>query len=438
MISFDHKILPVISENKKGNSTGIASICSANWYVIKAALLNAKKLSKQVLIESTSNQVNQFGGYTGLVPTAFKDKVYSLAYEIGFPTEDIILGGDHLGPNAWQTEPYEEAFKKAIDQIKAYIIAGFSKIHLDASAKCADDGDNEIPLDSAIIAERTALLCKAAEETYRQIKMDPGTIVYVIGTDVPPPGGAKGSHHSVRITSGEEVEDTILLTRKAFEKYNLQEVWERVIAVVVQPGVEFDDSFIFDYEPEKAINLSEKIKQIENIVYEAHSTDYQKKSSLKQMVRDHYAILKVGPWLTFAFREAVFALAFIENELYDPDDPQYSDLLKIVDCIMSENPRHWVNYYSGKNSGIRFSRRFSYSDRIRYYWPEQSISGALNKLIYNLKQKKIPLSLISQYLPEEFDAIRNGEISNRPEDLINHKITKILDIYNYATRVELP
>jgi len=85
--------MPIIYENKKCNPIGIASICSANWYVIKAALLNAKKLNKQVLIESTSNQVNQFGGYTGFIPSAFKDKVYILAHEIGFLIDDIILGG---------------------------------------------------------------------------------------------------------------------------------------------------------------------------------------------------------------------------------------------------------------------------------------------------------------------------------------------------------
>ena len=31
-------------------------------------------------------------------------------------------------------------------------------------------------------------------------------------------------------------------------------------------------------------------------------------------MKNHFAILKVGPWLTFALREAVFALANIEEE----------------------------------------------------------------------------------------------------------------------------
>ncbi len=437
MIKFENKIIPIINKNKKGNQSGITSICSTNWYVVRAALLNAKKLHKQVLIESTSNQVDQFGGYSGLTPKTFKKKVFRIAKEIGFPANNIILGGDHLGPNVWQNKPSEEAFKNAIDQIIAYVMAGFSKIHLDASMKCTDDGDLNKPLEAEIIAERTAVLCKAAEETYKQSNKNSELPVYVIGTDVPPPGGAKSNHNSIRITQVNEVENTIYLTKKAFEKFHLDKAWERVIAVVVQPGVEFDDSFVFEYQYEKSISLSKRIEKFQNLVYEAHSTDYQKKDKLKQMVQDHFAILKVGPWLTFAFREAVFALANIENELLNKDDTNYSNILQIIESTMTENPKYWEKYYTGDNDKIIFSRRYSYSDRIRYYWSNKLVASALSKLISNLIRIKIPLSVISQYLPEEFDAVRDGKIYNHPEDLINHKITKILDIYNFATSEEV-
>ncbi|MFL1089387.1 class II D-tagatose-bisphosphate aldolase non-catalytic subunit, partial [Acinetobacter baumannii] len=93
----------------------------------------------KVLIEATSNQVNQFGGYTGMQPADFRDFVYNIARTVGFPAERIILGGDHLGPNCWQDEPAAVAMEKSIDLIKAYVAAGFSKIHLDASMSCADD-----------------------------------------------------------------------------------------------------------------------------------------------------------------------------------------------------------------------------------------------------------------------------------------------------------
>ena len=105
MIAVQNRIQALIKEHKSGDPVGITSICSVNEYVIKAAILNAKKISSFLLIESTSNQVDQFGGYTGMKPNDFRDVVYSTAGSMGFPVTNIILGGDHLGPNAWSDKP---------------------------------------------------------------------------------------------------------------------------------------------------------------------------------------------------------------------------------------------------------------------------------------------------------------------------------------------
>ncbi len=88
------------------------------------------------------------------------------------------------------------------------------------------------------------------------------------------------------------------------------------MALVVQPGVEFGDEFVHEYQPEPARELVHLIESYPNLVYEAHSTDYQTRQGLRDLVQDHFAILKVGPALTFAFREAIFALVNMENELY--------------------------------------------------------------------------------------------------------------------------
>ena len=52
------------------------------------------------------------------------------------------------------------------------------------------------------------------------------------------------------------------------------------------------------------------------LVFEAHSTDYQPPESLSRLVIDGFAILKVGPGLTFALREALYALDEIAAALY--------------------------------------------------------------------------------------------------------------------------
>ncbi len=277
-----------------------------------------------------------------------------------------------------------------------------------------------------------AILCKVSEEALTQSGNN-DLPVYIIGTDVPPPGGAK-EHHNIRITKPEEVEETISLTEKAFKKYNLNEAWERVIGIVVQPGVEFGDSEVFDYDRNKSKPLVKLIENYPTLVYEAHSTDYQKKELLRQMVEDHFVFLKVGPWLTYAFREAVFALALIEMEmLSNKKGILLSNLIDIVDQRMLEFPKYWEKYYTASEEENKLKRKYSYSDRIRYYWSDKKVEESLQRLIKNLTENKIPLTLISQYLPEEYIAISEGMISENPEEIILHKISSVLEIYNYAT-----
>ena len=87
----------ILRMNKKGRGTGIYSVCSAHETVLKASMMQAKEDSSIVLIESTSNQVNQDGGYTGMRPQDFVDYVSALAQEMEFDSNMILLGGDHLG-----------------------------------------------------------------------------------------------------------------------------------------------------------------------------------------------------------------------------------------------------------------------------------------------------------------------------------------------------
>ena len=152
----------LIARHKAGEHIGICSVCSAHPLVIEAALAFDRNSTRKVLIEATSNQVNQFGGYTGMTPAGFRGFVCQLADSLNFPQDALILGGDHLGPNRWQNLPAAQAMANADDLIKSYVAAGFKKIHLDCSMSCQDD---PIPLTDGIVAERAARLAKVAEET---------------------------------------------------------------------------------------------------------------------------------------------------------------------------------------------------------------------------------------------------------------------------------
>jgi len=209
--------------------------------------------------------------------------------------------------------------------------------------------------------------------------------------------------------------------------------WERVIGLVVQPGVEFGENVIFDYDRQKASSLSSALPKDPPLVYEAHSTDYQKPEALAEMVEDHFAILKVGPWLTFAFREAVFALSAIEHEwLSHRKGVRLSQVRGALEAAMLRNPAYWRSYYRGTEDEMRFARIYSYSDRCRYYWVDATVQQELVQLRANLEASPPPLTLVSQYLPMQYEAIRTAGLRLNVEDMIQENIRAVLRVYAAA------
>lgn len=429
----------IVEIQKSGKPIGIYSACSANEYVIRAVITAGKLNNSFVLIESTANQCDQFGGYTGMTPAQFKEFVNRIADEIGFEKNKIFLGGDHLGPLTWTHLPESEAMENAKELVRQYVLAGFTKIHIDTSMRVLDD-DQNARLSDAIIARRGAVLARVAEESYHELlQTNPEAVepVYIVGSEVPIPGGAQGNNNNeIQITKVEDFKNTVSTFKNAFVNENLQDAWKNVIAVVVQPGVEEKDSGCTEYDRFKAKDLTQSIKEFPNLIFEGHSTDYQTKYKLKEMVEDGLAILKVGPALTFAMREALFALASIEEELYAGTYIAISHFKKVLNTEMVNNPKYWVNHYKGTNQEIALKRKYSFSDRCRYYMPTQAVKESENILIHNLS-KGVPLNLLSQYMPIQYTKVREGLIKNTPENLIIDRIINVIDEYLYATNQQM-
>ncbi|WP_441546317.1 tagatose-bisphosphate aldolase subunit KbaZ [Citrobacter freundii] len=417
----------MVEQHKRGKANGIYAVCSAHPIVLEAAIRYAHANHTPLLIEATSNQVDQFGGYTGMTPADFRSFVCRLADSLDFSQDMLILGGDHLGPNRWQNLPAEQAMANADDLIKSYVAAGFKKIHLDCSMSCAND---PVPLTDEIVAERAARLAKVAEETC-MAHFGESDLVYVIGTEVPVPGGAHETLTDLAVTTSDAARATLQAHYHAFEKHGLEGIWPRIIALVVQPGVEFDHTHIIDYQPQKAVALSKMVEDYDTLVFEAHSTDYQTPQSLRQLVIDHFAILKVGPALTFALREALFSLAAIEEELLPAK--ACSGLRHVLESVMLDRPEYWQSHYHGDGNARRLARGYSYSDRVRYYWPDSQIDEAFERLVRNLADDPIPLPLISQYLPLQYVKVREGDLSATPRELIINHIQDILQQYHCAS-----
>lgn len=430
------EFLTLMKGNKEGRGTGIYSICSAHPDVIKASMKQADEDGSILLIESTSNQVDQFGGYTGKTPVQFVSYVKDLADEVGFPFNRVLLGGDHLGPNTWQSEPAASAMEKANTLVYDYVKAGYAKIHLDASMFCADDeGDRFKPLADEVVSARAAELCATAERSWKENRRGPCELVYIIGTEVPIPGGAQEEEDTVIPTSQADAARTIEVTKAAFEAEGLNDAWARVVGVVVQPGVEFGDDQVFHYDRDAAAGLSKMIEE-DRFVFEAHSTDYQSETGLTNLVKDHYCILKVGPWVTFAFREALFALEDMEKELLGADGVELSCLRETLEQVMTEEPKYWKKYYPGNEKEQLFKRKYSFSDRSRYYWPNGKLKASIALLKNNLDGAGIPLSLLSQFMPNQYDAVQEGKITIKADDLIISRIRDVVGIYARACRMK--
>lgn len=427
-------LLNLSERRKSGIHSGIPSYCTANDLVIEAVLEQAKRFDSPVLIEGTANQINQFGGYTGMTPADFRDYVYKIAEKVNFEKDNIILGGDHMGPLVWADLKADEAMKNSRELVKLCVLAGFRKIHLDTSMKLADDPLNE-RLSDDVIAERGAILLKECENAYQELlKKNPASIrpVYIIGSEVPIPGGSQDDEEGLQITKPEDFERTLTAYKKKFDEYGISERWQDVIAVVVQPGVEFGDKDIHMYDRVKAEKLCSVLKKYPGFVFEGHSTDYQPKEKLRELVQDGVAILKVGPALTFALREGLFALSMIERELI-PEN-QRACFIETLEAEMLENPKNWMKHYHGSEQEKYISRKYSYSDRCRYYLSSEKVKNSISKLFANINgvSEKITAGMLRQYMPLQYRRVRDGELSVSASALVKDCVKNVCEDYNYA------
>ncbi|WDR04751.1 class II D-tagatose-bisphosphate aldolase, non-catalytic subunit [Devosia rhodophyticola] len=421
-----HPLLALRKSRDAGRPVGLVSVCSAHPLVLEAALTEARDSGSVALIEATCNQVNQDGGYTGMRPDDFSARVRALADLIGLPRDRIVLGGDHLGPNPWTRLPAATAMARAGVMVAAYVAAGFEKIHLDCSMRCADD---PAQLTDALIAERAGQLCAIAEQAAARLGTTP---YYVVGTEVPPPGGAIEVETSLAITTPEAVRDTIGLHQDAFSRHGVATATARIIGVVVQPGVEFGSTSVHFYDRAAAVALPPVLDEFPGLLFEAHSTDYQRPGGLADLVSDGFGILKVGPWLTFAMREALYGLDAI-RQAATPNSPMLSTTME---RLMLARPAYWQRHYAGSEAQLRLARHYSYSDRIRYYWDEVDAQRAVTDLLS--ADYAIDETMISQYCGHIYDDVRASRTSSDPRSLVLASIGKVLSAYRLAVTGTLP
>ncbi len=428
-----HPIQSILSGQVPGQK-GVYSVCTASPLVLKAAIRHAGRYGYVLVIEATSNQVNQFGGYTGMQPADYASLVNGIMVEEGLSPDRVILGGDHLGPLTWQNLPEDQAMANSEELVTAYTLAGFTKIHIDTSMRVATD-DPDAPLDVRVCAKRGGRLAACVNRAY-QIRLatcpDARKPVLIVGSEVPIPGGSQVHEDFVAPTEPAEFRRQYSIFKEEFEAAGLD--FDQVAAFVVQPGVEFGDDFVCQYNRENAISLTSALNDVQPLVFEGHSTDYQTKESLTRMVEDGIRILKVGPALTFGMREALFLAEEIEKTVIT-DESMRSHFKEVLLKEMNASDIYWKKYYTGTLEEIEYKKLYSYSDRCRYYFPADPIREASDRLLSNLAA--IPVALISQYFPCQYAKVVAGELPGDGESVILDRIGDWCSVYAAACGVKL-
>ena len=408
-----------------GKPRGLVSVCSAHPIVLRATIRHGLQYHLPVLIEATCNQVNQYGGYTGKKPIDFVNMVQTICLEEGLPLHKLILGGDHLGPNPWKSLNHEEAMAEASKLVKDFILAGFSKIHIDTSMGCKGEPKT---IEAGLSAIRTTTLLEVAEKTALENNLP--LPYYIIGTEVPTPGGANQELIDVSPTTPSQAKQTIHTHILHIKNKGYANAIKRIIGLVVQPGIEFGSKNIIHYNRRKVLKLKNILSDYPTLVFEAHSTDYQCTNKLNELVKDGFLILKVGPVLTFSLREALYGLDLIASELISSYG--YRPLYETMEGLMLSNPTHINNYYFGTAAEKQYLRHYSLSDRIRYYWNSEAAIIAVRNLINVIYGQKIPRALFKRYLPVA------NKFANRPlepNDLLIYSVSEKLKLYSKACNV---
>jgi D-tagatose-1,6-bisphosphate aldolase subunit GatZ/KbaZ len=388
----------IIARNRRGEAVAIPSVCTAHADALEASLTLAESLDQPIVVEATSNQVNQDGGYTGLGPADFISFVTDIATRAGVRHDRILFGGDHLGPQAWRKLPADQAMAKAHQMVADYAAAGFTKIHLDCSEGCLGE-PAQLPDD--ITATRSAALAATALHAAK----DPTNLLFVVGTEVPPPGGARTDDHGqIPPTTPQSATATLAAHREAFRAASLP--LDQIGGLVVQPGVEFSPMEVHHLPLQRDPGLLAALKDWPNLCLEAHSTDYQYPEAYPRLAQLGFAFQKVGPALTFAWREALYALDTLRAQCGWASGPSLADAME---AVMLANPAYWQAHIHGTTADPRVERHFGLADRIRYYWPDTRAREAVQRLMADLADKRLPDPVLAaHFTPIELASARES------------------------------
>jgi D-tagatose-bisphosphate aldolase class II non-catalytic subunit len=251
--------------------------------------------------------------------------------------------------------------------------------------------------------------------------------MFVIGTEVPPPGGARADEAGdIAPTTAASAAATLAAHRSAFEAAGSAQALAQIGGLVVQPGVEFSPMHVHHLPLQRDPGFRAVIADWPDLCLEAHSTDYQNPAAFHRLAELGFAFQKVGPALTFAWREAVYGL---DHLAHLAGWVKATPLVEVMEDIMLNDPGYWQGHYHASAGDLRVQRHVGLADRIRYYWPSPRAKMAVQSLFLALEGRDLPDPLLRQCLPPHLilQASRQGKVT--AHSLIQAAIALALDPY---------
>ncbi|MDR3473889.1 MAG: class II D-tagatose-bisphosphate aldolase, non-catalytic subunit [Devosia sp.] len=372
-------LIEIARANRAGVPLGLPAYCTAHPETLRAILRCYADDYEPLLIEVDAAAVNLGGGYAGMTPGGFRNFIEIMAAGEGVDPARLILGAARVGTGLWKTEPVASAMTSAAALIRAYVEAGFVKLHLDASSACADDET----VSPENVAGRTAALCWAAEAAAQG-----RPVLYALG-------GASSARAPGTPATPAEARQLFDLHQQAFGSAGIGTAFERVIALVLESGAGYTNAAVLPFLPGPLAGLAQMLPSPpSDAVFQAPATDYQDEAALRALVAAHFAILEVGPELANAFGRAVVAMAHLEAHL----SVRVSDVLAVIEKEMLRDPAGWQDQIPDDDRAAAM-RLFGLTGPLRAYWARPPIAAALQRLFANIDAARPEAGLLAQYAP---------------------------------------
>ena len=420
-------LIDIIEANRGGERKGIYAVESRNSTVQEAYLRQALADGSPALFEICASMLDSHGQSGRMLPDDFIANVKQIAVKTSFPRDRLFFGVNDLSPSLWQDESIESALKKTSAFISDLVSLGINKLGIHAGIPLKGDPADQL-LSQEVITAREAALYQAAECAAAALP-DEEKPLYVI--DVNPGQGM--TEDQTNMIHKEDVENAVDRFAKTVAAAGLPEMKKRFLAARIFLGAGYDSEKVIQFGSSLLKELGGCVYGDKPVVLEVTRTDFQPQTVLDQLVENHFAFLSVGPELTYTMREVLFSMAMMENETMIGKPGVYlSNFIIELDRAMQSDPRHWQKYYTGNGFEQLVARKYSLYDRSRFYWEDKEVCKTKKRLFDNLIEYPVPLNVMRQFMPHQYERVAAGELENKPDALVMDAVRHVLRRYSYA------